>query len=144
MSASGIPFTQAKAKSYAFYDHLIILCGHYEGIDARITEFIDEELSVGDFITTGGEIPAMLITDAVCRLIPGVLKDGVTDAESFSLSVTQISEKKLLEYPQYTKPPIYEDLAVPDVLLSGNHKKISEWRSSEALKKTKKYRPELL
>lgn len=142
MSASGKPFTQTVAKAYAKLDHLIIICGHYEGIDARILEFIDEEIAIGDFVLTGGEIPSMLITDAVTRLIPGVLKEGVTDNESFSL----LSDKsqQTLEYPHYTKPQEYNGDTVPEVLLSGNHKKIDEWRSEKALEKTKLNRPDLI
>lgn len=135
LSPHGKTFDQKKALELADLKHLILICGHYEGVDERIKEFIDEELSIGDFITTGGEIPAMLITDAVTRLIKGVLKEGVTTAESFS---------KLLEYPQYTKPNTYKNLKVPQVLLSGNHGKIEAWRNDASLKATKKLRPDLL
>jgi len=141
-SASGTPFTQQKAKELAKLDHLIIICGHYEGIDERIAAFIDEEISIGDFVTTGGELPSMLIADAVTRLIPGVLKEGVTQNESFSL--ISDSDEKLLEYPQYTKPPIFQKIAVPEVLLSGNHQRIAEWRRDHARKKTARVRPDLL
>lgn len=141
MSAKGETFTQASAKSLAKLKHLIIICGHYEGVDERIAKFIDEEISVGDFITTGGEIPAMLITDTITRLLPGVLRAGVTDHESFSLTD---SESILLEYPQYTNPREYEGQEVPKILLSGNHKKISEWRQEQAKNKTIIKRPDLL
>lgn len=143
MSASGKPFKQAVAKAYAKdVDHLIIICGHYEGIDARILAYIDEEIAIGDFVLTGGEIPAMLITDAVIRLLPGVLKDGVTENESFSLFSK--TDEQTLEYPHYTRPQEYNGESVPDVLLSGNHKKIDEWRNEKALVKTKKVRPDLI
>lgn len=142
MSAGGKQFRQTTAKQYATLKHLIIVCGHYEGVDARIAAFVDEEISVGDFITTGGEIPAMLITDAVARLVPGVLKEGVTEHESFSL--LEESGAPLLEYPQYTNPQEYLGRKVPEILLSGNHKKIAEWRKEQAKKKTKQTRPDLL
>lgn len=141
MSASGTTFTQEKAKELAEVDHLIIICGHYEGIDERITAYVDEKISVGDFITTGGELPAMLITDAVARLVPGVLKAGATDNESFSLHDEEVGT--LLEYPQYTKPPVFENMHVPEILLSGNHQTIAEWRKEQARKKTAKIRPDL-
>ena len=141
-SASGVAFSQKKAQEFSKVNHLIIICGHYEGIDERITAFVDEEISVGDFVTTGGELPAMLITDAVIRLIPGVLKEGATENESFSL--IDESGGKLLEYPQYTKPPFFENMSVPEVLLSGNHKNIAAWRKQQARNKTAKVRPEFL
>ena len=131
----GKSFNQQKAMELSNLKHLILICGHYEGVDSRIDNFIDEKISIGDFIVTGGEIPAMLITDAVARLIRGSLKQGVTDEESFS---------PYLEYPQYTRPPIYKKRSVPSILLSGNHKKISEWRRKIALNQTTKLRPDLL
>ncbi len=143
LSARGEQFKQEKAISFATLSHLILICGHYEGVDERIMKYIDQEISVGDFVTTGGEIPAMAITDAVTRLLTGVLKEGVTGHESFSLSSTENSSK-LLEYPHYTNPPQYDEQAVPDILLSGNHKKIMEWRLTKAKEKTKQVRPDLL
>ncbi len=140
LTASGQPFTQSKAQTFSKLDHLILICGHYEGIDDRIKNFIDGELSIGDFVLTGGEIPTMLIADAVTRLIPGVLPEKATEEESFSLSA---EGKRLLEYPHFTKPPVYENHKVPEVLLSGNHKKIETWRAEEAVKKTKAVRPDL-
>lgn len=131
----GKTFNQKEAQEFADLKHLILVCGHYEGVDERIRKFIDEEVSIGDFIVTGGEIPAMLVTDAVVRLTRGVLKEGVTSSESFS---------KFLEYPQYTKPDTYKNLKVPSVLLSGNHGKIQSWREKASLKKTQKLRPDLL
>ena len=130
LSASGKTYTQEKAREYSKYKHLIIICGHYEGVDERILEYIDEEISIGDFVLTGGEIPAMLIVDSVTRLIPGVLKEGATHSESFS--------ENLLEYPQYTRPNEFKGVKVPDILLSGNHEKIAEWKKEESIKKTKK------
>ncbi len=141
MTARGIPFKQHMAIAYAKLEHLILICGHYEGIDERIMQYIDEELSIGDFVLTGGEIAAMVITDAVARLIPGVLKPGATEHESFSLTD---GKNNLIEYPQYTKPPVYESQTVPEILLSGDHKKIADWRTSEAINKTSVQRPDML
>lgn len=137
-SASGQTYSQAKAKQLSKFKHLIIICGHYEGIDQRfIDKYVDEEISIGDFVLTGGEIPAMVIMDSITRLIKGVLekKEATTD-ESF--------ENNLLEYPHYTRPETFEGLKVPEVLLSGDHQKISEWREEKAFEKTKKFRPDLL
>lgn len=114
LSPQGQVFNQTKAHELAKHQELTLVCGHYEGFDERVLEFVDEELSVGDFILTGGEIPAMLITEAVARLVPGVLKKGSHENESFE-------GDGLLDYPQYTKPAIYKGLKVPEVLLSGNH-----------------------
>ncbi len=135
LSPHGKLYNQKIAKSYSRLDHLILICGHYEDFDQRIRHFIDEEISIGDYVLTGGEIPAMIITDSVSRLINGVLKEGVTDKESFS---------PLLEFPQFTKPKNYKGFTVPKVLLSGNHQKINEWRKKEALETTRKLRPDLL
>lgn len=137
-SASGKTFNQAKAKELLNYKELIIICGHYEGVDQRfIDKYVDEEISIGDFVLTGGELPAMVITDAVVRLIPGVLKkEEATLTESFS--------ENLLEYPQYTRPENFEGLKVPEILLSGNHQEIAKWQKSQSIEKTKKLRPDLL
>ena len=119
-------------------EHLILLCGHYEGIDNRVIEhYVDEEISIGDFVLTGGEIPAMLIIDAVVRLLPGVLRSD----ESF---IDESHYNGLLEYPQYTRPREFKGHFVPNVLLSGNHQKIGTWRKEEALKATLLKRPDLL
>ncbi len=137
-SAAGVTFTQKKANQLLKHKKLIIICGHYEGVDQRfIDKYVSEEISIGDYVLTGGELPAMVITDAVVRLIPGVLKksEAVAD-ESFS--------EGLLEYPQYTRPEKFEKLKVPTVLLSGNHAEIKKWRSEKSLEKTKKIRPDLL
>ena len=138
MSPKGEVFNQKKAKFYAEnYDHLIILCGHYEGVDQRIIDLlIDEEISIGDYVLTGGEIPAMAVVDAVSRNIAGVLADGSAEMESFAGG--------LLEYPQYTKPRVFMGLEVPEVLISGDHKKVDEWRKNEAEKLTKSRRPDLM
>lgn len=138
-TAGGKTYKQKHAKEYSQLDHLIIICGHYEGVDDRIMKYIDEEISIGDFVLTGGEIPAMLITDSVVRLIDGVITEGATDDESFS-QPGQI----MLEYPHYTKPRSYDGQDVPEVLLNGDHKKIAQWRHEKALEKTKKVRPDLL
>jgi len=135
LSPQGKTFNQKEAIKFSKLKHLIIVCGHYEGVDARFDKFIDEKVSIGDFVSTGGEIPAMLITDSVTRLVKGVLKAGVTFSESFP---------NLLEYYQYTKPRIYKGLKIPEILLSGNHKKISQYREKESKKLTLKLRPDLL
>lgn len=140
MSAAGKPFNQKQAQVFAKLDHLILICGHYEGIDARIEKYIDGEISIGDFVLTGGEIPAMLVADAVTRLIPGVLPEGATDAESFSLG----DGEQLLEYPHYTKPQEYDGQSVPDILLSGNHPEVAKWKEAQAKERTTKHRPDLL
>lgn len=138
----GETFQQATAQAFSTLQHLILICGHYEGYDERIRNFVDETISIGDFITTGGEIPAMLITDAVGRLVSGVLKEDATAHESFSIAHEEAG--KLLEYPQYTMPSEYKGMKVPDVLLSGNHKEIAKWRKEEAHQLTQKHRPDLL
>ena len=139
MSAQGAVLTQAKAKELSEnYDNLILLCGHYEGVDQRIIdEIVDEEISIGDYVLTGGEIPACILVDAVSRLLPGVLSDAECyENESFS-------DATLLEYPQYTRPYDFRGRTVPDVLLSGHHAKIEKWREEKALEKTKAARPDL-
>ena len=137
LSPSGKTFNQNKAKELAENEFLILLCGHYEGIDQRIIDlFIDEEISIGDYILTGGEIPAMVLTDCICRNIEGVIKSESLLSESFS--------ENLLEYPQYTRPEEFMGIKVPEVLLSGNHAEVAKWRKEQALEKTKKLRPDLL
>lgn len=138
----GKQFKQITARTYSQLDHLILLCGHYEGIDERVRDLVDETISIGDFVVTGGEIPAMLITDAVTRLISGVLKDDATVHESFSVTAGQ--ETQLLEYPQYTTPSDYNGKKVPDILLSGNHQEIEKWRQEKAKLLTTTHRPDLL
>ncbi len=138
LSPQGKRLNQKIAKKLAKNSHLILICGHYEGIDERIRRFlVDEEISVGDYILTGGELPAMVVIDCVIRLIPGVLGEKKSlHFESF--------EGNLLEYPQYTRPANYRGMTVPSVLLSGDHKKIEKWRRRQAVKVTKQRRPDLL
>lgn len=130
----GKTFNQKMAKKLSRFTHLILVCGHYEGVDNRIEEFVDETVSVGDFIVTGGEIPAMLVTDAVVRLYKGTLRREATANESFS---------PYLEYPQYTRPSTYKNLSIPKILLSGNHKKIDVFRQNQSVKNTLLLRPDL-
>lgn len=132
----GKPFKQVDAHRLAQESHLILICGHYEGMDARIYPFADELLSIGDYILTGGELPAMVLTDSVMRLVKGSIKEESIKEESF--------EQGLLEYPQYTRPADYNGLKVPEVLLSGDHEAIRKWRQEEALRITKENRPDLL
>ncbi len=138
MSPRGKTLTQDLVKELAQKENLLILCGHYEGVDQRVIDMdIDMELSIGDYVLSGGEIPAMVVIDAVCRYVPGVLGNAdATVEESFS--------QNLLEYPQYTRPQNYLGLTVPEVLVSGNHKLINEWRKEQSLLITKKNRPDLL
>ncbi len=136
--AGGTPLTQEKARQLAKKKNIIFICGHYEGIDERVREeLVDESVSIGDYVLTGGELPAMVMIDAVTRLLPGVLgKAESLQSESF--------ENNLLEYPQYTRPAVFKGKKVPPVLLSGNHKTIEVWRKAQALKRTQKSRPDLL
>ncbi|MBU2530656.1 MAG: tRNA (guanosine(37)-N1)-methyltransferase TrmD [Elusimicrobia bacterium] len=137
LSPRGTVFNQKIALSLAKKEHLIFICGHYEGIDERIGSYADMELSIGDYVLTGGEPAAVTVIDAITRLLPGVLKkEYATVNESFSFS--------LLEAPQYTRPEVWKDLEVPKILLSGNHKLIEEWKKKSALEITKKIRPDLL
>ncbi|TPR53385.1 tRNA (guanosine(37)-N1)-methyltransferase TrmD [Metamycoplasma neophronis] len=137
LSPQGQTFNQAKAHDLAKYDEITLVCGHYEGFDERVIHFIDEELSVGDYILTGGEIPAMAVAEAVARLVPGVLKKGSHQNESFE-------GDGLLDYPQYTRPAEYKGLKVPEILLSGNHALISKWREENAYLKTLKNRKDII
>lgn len=134
----GKTFTQKKAETFSKLDHLILICGHYEGYDERIRHFIDEEVSIGDFVLTGGEIPTMAIVDATIRLLPGVLRSGSAETESFS------GKKGFLEAPTYTKPPVYQKLGVPEILFSGNHAKIEAWKEKQSFEITNELRPDLL
>lgn len=142
IDARGKKFDQKKAQELTNYDHLVLFCGHYEGFDERILNFVDESISIGDFILTGGEIPAMAITDAVVRLIPGVIKEESAKFESFSLKTPSLIP--VLEHPQYTQPRVYKKLKVPEILLSGNHEKIVKWREEKSIEYTMKNRPDLL
>ncbi len=137
MSPQGKTLNQKKVVELSKEEHLIILCGHYEGIDQRILDkIVDEEISIGDYILTGGELPAMVLIDSVSRYVKGVLSEDSIKEESFS--------NGLLEYPQYTRPEVFEGMKVPEILLSGNHQRIDEWRKEQSLELTKKKRPDLL
>jgi tRNA (guanine37-N1)-methyltransferase len=137
LSAGGRRFDQARARALAAETHLVLVCGHYEGVDARVEGLVDEEISLGDFVLTGGEIAAAAIVDAVARLVPGVLGNAASSQdESFTTP--------LLEYPQYTRPREFRGVEVPEVLLSGHHRQIDRWRRAEALRRTRDRRPDLL
>ncbi len=137
LTPQGKTLNQKKVEELAKEEHLILLCGHYEGIDQRAIDLIQpEEISVGDYVLTGGELPAMILIDAVSRYVDGVLNKESIEEESFS--------NGLLEYPQYTRPEIFEGMKVPEVLLSGNHQNIDKWRKEQALEITKNKRPDLL
>lgn len=137
MSPQGKTLNQKKVESLSQEEHLIILCGHYEGIDQRVLDkIVDEEISIGDYVLTGGEIPAMVLIDSVCRYVEGVLKSESIKEESFS--------NGLLEYPQYTRPEIFEGESVPEILLSGHHENIRKWRKEKSLEITQEKRPDLL
>jgi tRNA (guanine37-N1)-methyltransferase len=137
MTPQGEPFKQAIARDLSTESHLLILCGHYEGVDERIREaLVDREISIGDYILTNGVIAAAIVTDAVVRLLPGALGgEGAADDESFSAG--------LLEYPQYTRPPVYRGMVVPDILASGNHAAIAQWRMEQSIARTRTRRPDL-
>ena len=137
MSPQGKTLNQKKVEELAKESHLIILCGHYEGIDQRVLDkIVDEEISIGDYVLTGGEIPAMVLIDSVSRYVKGVLNEESIQEESFS--------NGLLEYPQYTRPEIFEGVKVPEILLSGHHENIEKWRKEKSIEITKKKRPEIL
>ena len=137
LTPQGNTLNQAKVEELAKNEHLILLCGHYEGIDQRVIDkIVDEEISIGDYVLTGGEIPAMVLIDSVSRYIEGVIKSDSKEEESFS--------QGLLEYPQYTRPEEFEDQKVPEVLLSGHHQKIEKWRKEQAIKITLNKRPDLI
>jgi len=142
LTPDGITFNQRVAERFSKLKHLILVCGHYEGFDKRVEKVVDEKVSIGDFIVTGGEIPAMTIVDATVRLIKGVLKEGVTSKESFSPYLPR--GKAGLEYPQYTRPRRYKNFQVPKVLLTGDHKKIADWQHMQSIKNTLLNRSDLL
>ena len=137
MTPDGIPYKQKMAYDLSNEKHLIIICGHYEGFDERIRSICDLEVSIGDYVLTGGEVPAMVLVDSITRLLPGVIREDSHLEDSFN-------ENYLLDYPTYTKPRVYEGMEVPEVLLSGDHKKINEYRYNESLKRTEERRPDLL
>ncbi len=138
LSPSGSPLTQKKVRELAQYEEIVFLCGHYEGIDQRvIDEIVTEEISIGDYVLTGGELPCLVMMDAISRMVPGVLgNESSSEDESFS--------GMFLEYPQYSRPRVYRDREVPEVLLSGNHALIRQWRLEESIRKTIKVRPDLI
>ena len=137
LTPQGKVLNQKKVEELSKEEHLILLCGHYEGIDQRVIDrIVDEEISIGDYVLTGGEIPAMVLIDSVSRYVDGVLSEDSTSEESFAQGI--------LEYPQYTRPEIFEGMKVPEILLSGHHENINKWRRCEALKNTYLKRPELL
>lgn len=136
LDPKGKLYKQSMAFKLKEYKHLILICGHYEGIDERIKNFVDEVISIGDYVLTGGEIAAEVITDSVIRLLPGVITGESLDSESFN--------DNLLDYPVYTKPRVFRGYEVPEVLLSGNHQKINEYRQSEKIRLTKENRPDLI
>ena len=136
LSPEGRIYNEKKARELSKYEDIILICGHYEGFDERIKTLADEIISVGDFVLTGGEIPAMLIADSIIRLLPGAITNESLESESFN--------ENLLDYPVYTKPAVYRDMNVPDILLSGDHKKIDDYRESERIRLTKEKRPDLL
>jgi tRNA (guanine37-N1)-methyltransferase len=136
LTPQGRPFDQAAARRLATQKRLMLVCGRYEGVDERVRSAVDEELTIGDYVLTGGEVGALVVIDAVARLVPGVLgKDASADEESFS--------EGLLEYPQYTRPPEFRGQTIPDVLISGNHERIRRWRRLQRLLRTRERRPEL-
>ena len=138
LSPKGATFTQKKAVELSNREHLVLLCGHYEGIDERvIEEIVDEEISIGDYVLTGGELPALVVADAVCRMLPGVLSDDICFTEESHFS-------GLLEYPQYTKPAVWNGREVPEVLLSGHHANIEKWRREKSIEITLDRRPDIL
>lgn len=137
LTPSGTPYKQKIAYDLSKEKHLIIICGHYEGFDERIMALADIQLSIGDYVLTGGEIPAMVLVDSITRLLPGVIKEESHLEDSFN-------EEKLLDYPTYTKPQNFRGMEVPEVLISGDHKKIAEYRYQESLRRTKEKRPDLL
>ncbi len=137
LSPKGETLTQKKVVELSRLDRIVLLCGHYEGVDERVLEeIVDEQISLGDFVLTGGELPALCLADAVCRMLPGVLSDDTCFQDESHFS-------GLLEYPQYTRPAVWNDRAVPDVLLSGNHAEIAKWRRKKSLEITRELRPEM-
>ena len=136
LDPGGEVFTQARAMDLADRGHLVFVCARYEGVDERIRSFIDLELSIGDYVLTGGELPALVVTDAVLRLLPGAIDELSTAEESFSAG--------LLEYPQYTRPPSFRGMDVPDILMSGDHGAVARWRQERAVERTRARRPDLL
>lgn len=142
LTPAGVPYKQKMAYKLSDETHLIIICGHYEGFDERITTLCDYEISIGDYVLTGGEIPAMVLVDSITRLLPGVINEESHREDSFKMDV--MNDVFLLDYPTYTKPADFRGLKVPEVLLSGHHENIKRFRYEESLKRTKERRPDLL
>lgn len=137
LSPKGSTLTQKRVVELSKLDRLVLLCGHYEGVDERVLEeIVDEQISIGDFVLTGGELPALCLADSVCRMLPGVLSDDLCFEEESHFS-------GLLEYPQYTRPAVWNEKSVPDVLLSGNHAEIAKWRRKKSLEITRELRPDM-
>ena len=137
MSPKGKQFNQQFAVNFAKLEDLTIVCGHYEGVDERVSNYVDEEISIGDYVLTGGEIPAMVLIDSVARMLPGVVQDkSSVEQDSFY--------DEMLDYPQYTRPAKFKNMKVPDILLSGNHSEIEKWRKQQSYERTKQRRPDLL
>ncbi len=137
MSPQGNLLNNKKVRSLSKYEHLVLLCGHYEGVDERVLNWVDEEISIGDYVLTGGEIPAMVLIDSVARMLPGVVQDkNSVEQDSFY--------NGMLDYPQYTRPAKFKNMKVPEVLLSGNHLEIEKWRKQQSYERTKNRRPDLL
>ncbi len=137
LDPTGTPYTQTMARELSKLDHLILVCGHYEGVDERVRSLVDESVSIGDYVATGGELPAMVVVDSIVRLLPGVLRNQ-------RASMDESFWRHSLEYPQYTRPDVYKGMKVPEMLKSGDHKKIESWRQEQARLRTKKLRPDLL
>ena len=137
LTPQGAPFTQKKARELSGEEELVLLCGHYEGVDERVLEeIVTDYISIGDYVLTGGELPAMVLVDAISRMVPGVLKNQESGE-------TESLEGNLLEYPQYSRPEVWQEKAVPPILLSGNHQKVDEWRREQSILRTKERRPDL-
>ena len=137
LTPQGPLFTQQAAKEFALEEDVILLCGHYEGVDERVLEeIVTDYISIGDYVLTGGELPAMVLVDAISRMVPGVLKNQESGE-------TESLEGNLLEYPQYSRPEVWQEKAVPPILLSGNHQKVDEWRREQSILRTKERRPDL-
>ena len=146
LTPQGERLNQKRAEYFSQHQDMLLICGHYEGIDERVRSALaDYEVSIGDYVLTGGELPAMVLIDAITRLRPGVLGDERSkDRDTFTENSLDASTGSLLEYPQYTRPRVYKNMEVPEVLLSGDHQKIEFWRSEKALEKTKRKRPDLI
>jgi tRNA (guanine37-N1)-methyltransferase len=144
MTPQGQVYKQTIAQKLAREENLILICGHYEGFDERIRDYVDMEISIGDYVLTGGELAAMVITDSIARLLPGVLGDDTSSHEESHSPSTSSGSARLLEYPQYTRPLEYDAKKVPEILTGGNHAKIDEWRKEQSIERTKMRRPDMI